>query len=180
MTTQDTKDQVETIKAYYCESCDIFMEETGGNLYECGDCGTMFTRETSKNDNHQCPDCNKFSGKTGDEACSECQESPVEEVMAFSCDKCGELHREDNVPDECEESQEEDDEDDGSVEKDTKMPSAVRCSEHGSSSWCYVMASEKHVDSSECICLLYSLDQTCSIHGRRFMGDARSFREEKE
>ena len=76
---------------WHCDECDAYSEETGGNLYECGECGTFFTRATSANDNHQCPDCSRFGSRTGEQGCVECGEGAVEQLPAAECLDCGEI-----------------------------------------------------------------------------------------
>jgi DNA-directed RNA polymerase subunit RPC12/RpoP len=58
--------------AYLCPDCDDVIEEPVA-LYECGECGTIFSRATSANDNHQCPDCNKFASKLTAHGCPDCE-----------------------------------------------------------------------------------------------------------
>ena len=76
---------------WHCDECDAYSEETGGNLYECGECGEMFTRANSANDNHQCQSCSRFGSRTGEQGCVECGEAPVEQVPASECTDCGEI-----------------------------------------------------------------------------------------
>lgn len=70
--------------AYRCESCDRIHEvaecQDAGPLYECGECGTIFNRANSANDNHQCPDCNKFATKLTEVSCPEECSEELEEV----------------------------------------------------------------------------------------------------
>lgn len=77
--------QVVPTKVYKCESCDAMSEEVGPALYECNECGTIFNRNNSANDNHQCPQCNKFASKIADESCAECNEGEVTEEWAIQC-----------------------------------------------------------------------------------------------
>ena len=76
---------------WHCDECDAYSEETGGNLYECGECGEMFTRANSANDNHQCPTCSRFGSKSGEQGCVECGEGAVEQLPAAECLDCGEI-----------------------------------------------------------------------------------------
>lgn len=90
-TAQEARDQAEQVTAYQCEACGALSEEEAGPLYECGECGTQFNRETSYNFNHQCPNCDnhKFSSKIAAQSCYECNEGEVSEVEAFRCTICG-------------------------------------------------------------------------------------------
>jgi DNA-directed RNA polymerase subunit RPC12/RpoP len=60
-------------------SCEKEFDDDGEAvaLYECGECDTRFTRDTSANDNHQCPYCNKFGSKVTDCGCPECNEGEL-------------------------------------------------------------------------------------------------------
>jgi hypothetical protein len=64
-------------EAYACnnfgETCENLEEalQEAVPLYGCDACGTSFTRESSANRNHQCPECNKFGGKIADYGCPE-------------------------------------------------------------------------------------------------------------
>lgn len=79
-------DAKETV-AYWCDECERHhtQEEVtdSGPLYECGNCGTVFTRANSANDNHQCPDCNKFGSKLADFSCPEGNEDELDEQVAY-------------------------------------------------------------------------------------------------
>ena len=76
---------------WYCDECETYSEESGGNQYECSECGETFTRATSANDNHQCPDCMKFGARTGEQGCIECGEAAVEQREAVQCMGCDEI-----------------------------------------------------------------------------------------
>ena len=64
---------------FKCDSCEAEFDDDGEavTLYECNDCGTRFTRETSANDNHSCPNCYKFGSKVTDCGCPECNEGEL-------------------------------------------------------------------------------------------------------
>lgn len=71
--------------AWLCPGCDEVIEEPV-TLYECGECGTIFSRENSADGNsHKCPDCQKFAGKLTTHGCSDCDEE-CEEVKAIEVD----------------------------------------------------------------------------------------------
>ncbi|MFO1500190.1 MAG: hypothetical protein U1G07_17675 [Verrucomicrobiota bacterium] len=75
----DNIEQREEEDHFQCEACgETFKtDEEGVSLYECGSCDTRFTRETSLNGNHQCPDCNKFGTKVSDCGCPNCGEGEL-------------------------------------------------------------------------------------------------------
>ena len=89
--------------AYRCDSCDEIWDETLGEpLYECGECGTIFSRSNSADGgSHRCPQCNRFAGKLADDGCIECETGEVEEVQALECPHCKELHEPDHIPEGC-------------------------------------------------------------------------------
>jgi hypothetical protein len=72
--------------AWRCDGCEAeFTDEDAdqgqGPLYECGECGTKFTRDGSVDGSgNRCPDCNRFGGKVADLACSECGDGGLEPV----------------------------------------------------------------------------------------------------
>lgn len=87
--TKPTTVEATWVSVFRCESCERTYENEevteAGPLYECGNCGTVFNRANSANENHQCPDCNKFGSRMGDEdwSCPEgCEELP-EEIEAL-------------------------------------------------------------------------------------------------
>lgn len=95
--------EVELTTAYRCDECDKVSDEEeaneGGQVYECGNCGTRFNRSGSANDNHQCPDCNKFGAKCEDgeqgKSCPDCMGTVTEvEVFACPCPECSSHHTE--------------------------------------------------------------------------------------
>jgi len=62
---------------HQCSECEhLFVEDELGDLeplYECNDCGTVFTRSNSYDGgSHKCPDCSRFSSKLSEDGCSEC------------------------------------------------------------------------------------------------------------
>lgn len=76
-----------TATKYWCSSCDQVVEEPEPK-YECGSCGTEFTRSQSADGvGHNCPDCNKWGHVVEEAVCPECEE-PVEEIEGYVC-KCG-------------------------------------------------------------------------------------------
>lgn len=89
----DVPDWIEVVEGFRCTDCEALSEEGSGEpLYECGDCGTRFTREESQTgDSHKCPDCGKWSAKVADDVCEECGEGETEKVLLFECPGCGEL-----------------------------------------------------------------------------------------
>jgi DNA-directed RNA polymerase subunit RPC12/RpoP len=66
----------------YCETCDRVVDEGDAEPgYECGDCGTEFTRENSADgDSNQCPDCNKFASRSETPYCPDCAEQLTEHL----------------------------------------------------------------------------------------------------
>lgn len=69
-------------EAFICEDCGALVPvedaEGVGPLYECGDCGTRYTRGTSADgESHRCPDCNKFGAKVADVGCPDCEEGEL-------------------------------------------------------------------------------------------------------
>ena len=97
---QKLKGERKMKKCLECEAV-VLEGDEGPALYECGDCGIKFNRDGSYNDNHQCPDCRKFSMKLADESCPECGQGELEDVVACTdcgldeatseCDLCGNL-----------------------------------------------------------------------------------------
>lgn len=71
-------------------------DDLGPALYECGECGTIFNRDNSANNNHQCPQCNKFGSKLDAHSCPECEGAEVEEVDVIECSECGEFFADDD------------------------------------------------------------------------------------
>src|SRR5262249_9132031 len=58
----------EVIDAYRCIECDTISDEHAGSLYECSNCGNVFTVETSPDGSHRC-ECGRFGAKIADTAC---------------------------------------------------------------------------------------------------------------
>ena len=87
---------IEVKRGRKCLSCDVITLEDGNEpikLYECGNCGTIFSRENSADgDSHRCPDCLKFASVLrADGGCPECQESELEdETDVWVCTDCDE------------------------------------------------------------------------------------------
>jgi hypothetical protein len=83
--------EAQTETRYRCAECDHVSEEHAGPLYECGGCGKVFNRQSSNNDNHQCPDCYKMAAKIAEESCGECDEGEATEEEVAICPVCDEL-----------------------------------------------------------------------------------------
>lgn len=79
----------DTTQIFQCVECHEFVEDDDGPLYECSEDGTIFTRGSSANDNHQCPSCNKFASRQAEHGCPECQQGELELVDAYECTACG-------------------------------------------------------------------------------------------
>jgi len=77
-------EHVETRMGYKCQDCEAIInpdeQDVDITLYECGQCGTRFNRDISYADNHQCPDCLKFSSKVAEMSCPECQAGELDEI----------------------------------------------------------------------------------------------------
>jgi hypothetical protein len=89
-----TEISISKINGFKCNSCDTLWadEPEYVTLYECSDCGVVFSKENSlTGDGHQCPSCHKFSAKLSDVGCPDCQEGEVEEEDLHLCDVCEEL-----------------------------------------------------------------------------------------
>lgn len=85
------------IDGYTCLNCEEVMDDSNveedNPLYECGSCGTVFSRfDSADGDSHRCPDCGKFGSKLGDIACPECGEGELEAVTLLQCEVCGGYH----------------------------------------------------------------------------------------
>jgi DNA-directed RNA polymerase subunit RPC12/RpoP len=75
------------VDAYRCLDCEAVRDETGGSLYECGNCGTVFTMESSADGgSNRCPQCGKFGAKLADDGCAECETGECEPVRAVEVD----------------------------------------------------------------------------------------------
>ena len=93
--------EMELAKGWGCENCDFVVQDPADNdeitpLYEC-ECGTVFNRANSANENHQCPDCNKFAKKLADHACPECGDCELVEMELLVCGDCNEVVKADDV-----------------------------------------------------------------------------------
>lgn len=95
-------------KMYQCAECEAFAEdESEEKKYECGSCGTEFTRDNSADgDSNRCPDCNKFAGKLYDNTCPECEDGEQEPVECVSCPWCHEDFRDDDFEEHLDEEHE--------------------------------------------------------------------------
>lgn len=99
--TNDNGETVETciaecnvVEGFRCEECEEVFEETAGvPLYECNECGTIYSKNESADGNsHRCPDCSKFGSKIADDCCALCEEGAVEEIVAAQCPGCQEWY----------------------------------------------------------------------------------------
>lgn len=80
--------RTEDVSGYKClGSCEEFNPDEGGPVYECSVDGMTFTPDESPYENHQCPECNRFSAKTLEESCVTCK-SEVEETVMLRCLSC--------------------------------------------------------------------------------------------
>jgi DNA-directed RNA polymerase subunit RPC12/RpoP len=94
--------EIEMVDAYKCQDCDEISEEVGGPVYECGNCGTQFTREGSADGmSHRCPDCGKFGSKVAEQSCTSCDGGEVEQIEASQCSKCGTLYEDETSAEDC-------------------------------------------------------------------------------
>jgi uncharacterized C2H2 Zn-finger protein len=85
---------ISEIQGFKCTNCDTLWADEPEYvvLYECGDCGEIFSRENSyTGDGHQCPSCHKFSAKLTDRGCPDCQEGEVEGEELHQCEICEEV-----------------------------------------------------------------------------------------
>jgi hypothetical protein len=75
----------------WCVNCEEAKDE-GVKLYECGDCGTIFSSENSADGcGHSCPDCNKWGHTLVENGCPDCEgEDELEERKVYECPECGE------------------------------------------------------------------------------------------
>lgn len=97
MTTEETrvpKDFFDESESESCPECGALDPDHDTEAkYECPECGNEFRKsESYTGDNHQCPDCRKFSSRIEDaELCGECgEESEFETVHVFTCTECQE------------------------------------------------------------------------------------------
>jgi len=92
--------ELERFEGYVCESCEAHVDEDDieSALYECGNCSTVFTRESSANYNHQCPQCHKFGSKIADKGCPECNEGELTEFKGWACTVCDTYFEGDEKP----------------------------------------------------------------------------------
>jgi hypothetical protein len=80
--------------AWICNGCGALTDadagQEAGPLYECGSCGTRFTREGSADgEGHRCPDCGKFGAKLEDHCCPECDEDGLSPLFRADDDYAG-------------------------------------------------------------------------------------------
>lgn len=88
-------DNVMLVDGYKCLECDEYTEGDDGPLYECSS-GTVFTRGSSANENHQCPECNKFGAKQAEHGCPACQHGELESMSLWFCGNCDTYLEEDD------------------------------------------------------------------------------------
>jgi DNA-directed RNA polymerase subunit RPC12/RpoP len=87
-------EETEYITLFTCPDCGDLDpdndEPIEGPLYECGSCGTRFTRDNSADGvSHRCPDCNKFGSKVGDgEVCPQCETEELDNRDVQRCVEC--------------------------------------------------------------------------------------------
>ena len=61
-----------------CEHLETAEEHEETPLFECSECGAVFTREGSADgSSHRCPGSNKFARKLTDHGCPECGEAEM-------------------------------------------------------------------------------------------------------
>lgn len=89
-----TTTAVQEVEVWVCPGCDhVFDEEPElTTLYECGNCGTTFSKEDEGS--NRCPDCGKFAAKQDDGGCPECGEAweGLEAVTRYQHEGCDEYH----------------------------------------------------------------------------------------
>src|SRR6266550_2458186 len=73
-----------------CKECHTISERDAGPLYQCTWCSTIFTKNTSAKNNHQCPRCNKFGLKIAESGCIVCN-GEMELIDVVECPTCGAL-----------------------------------------------------------------------------------------
>lgn len=81
-----------TAERFECDQCCARFEsdDDAVTLYECGECGTRFTQETSSNGSgHSCPGCNKFGAKVSDCGCPECNEGELQQIGSDAAPAAG-------------------------------------------------------------------------------------------
>jgi DNA-directed RNA polymerase subunit RPC12/RpoP len=72
--------------AWRCAECsaeftDADADQGQGGVYECGSCGSTFSRANSADgDSNRCAECGHFGSKLADLACPECNEGELEPV----------------------------------------------------------------------------------------------------
>jgi len=78
---------VEQTTGYKCEECgEVSNDMQIEPLYECSSCGQKYTRSNSSTGaGSGCPNCSRFGKLISNFSCPECQEGPLEEVVAFRC-----------------------------------------------------------------------------------------------
>ena len=89
MEENEDKIVMEERTVWACEECGEVSENMPTEpLYECGNCGTIFSKSGSADgSSHQCPDCSKFSSKIG-LACEFCESAIAEETDGYYCPDC--------------------------------------------------------------------------------------------
>lgn len=89
---------------FVCDGCDHVEEDAPESpLYQCGSCGTSFTREGSyDNDSNRCPDCRKFAAKEAEFGCPSCTAAGMSSTTVYKCDRCGTVHAKQSEAEACE------------------------------------------------------------------------------
>ena len=77
----DTSNEIETIRGYWCESCQTGYADDNELLpmYECSTCGTCGVER-------RCEQCNKFAARSDAMACPGCEEEVLEETLVYDHD----------------------------------------------------------------------------------------------
>lgn len=78
-----------------CNSCGTWWTEENlpetEALYECGNCGSVFSKSNGEGKGNRCPDCGKFAAKSDLPACPDCEMGGLEEEQAYVCEECEEM-----------------------------------------------------------------------------------------
>lgn len=69
---------------FVCSECgEEFIEDPEVTLYECGECGDIWSKEDTGS--HRCENCNKFAGVLTHSGCPECGQGELEEIDEPTC-----------------------------------------------------------------------------------------------
>lgn len=84
----EDKYEVVPVGGYQCVECGSISRDVEDDpVYECGNCGTKWTRDGAySSPAHKCPDCNKFASRIADHGCQECQAGEMEEAELYEID----------------------------------------------------------------------------------------------